>query len=132
MPMNMPPPGGLPSPMTQAPANAGAASSPQGNQGNIHAAMTKIKNAVQMLGEALPLIPMGTEEHSKVAKVIADLSKGLSSAMTNNPQLEMAAMQQAMKAKAQSAPMDAMARQFSAGQGAGQPPATSQPQPEAA
>jgi len=127
MPMNLPPSGGLPSPMTQAPANAGGATMPQGNVGNIHAAMVKIKNAVEMLGEALPLIPLGTEEHSKLAKIIADLSKGLHGA-SENPQLQMAALQQAMKQKAQNAPMAAMARQFSAGQGAGAPPATEQPQ----
>ncbi len=126
MPMTMPPAGGLPSPMTQAPANAGAASMPQGNAGNIQAALIKVKNASKMLEEALPLIPFGSEEHIKLQKILTQLSEAVKKA-GDNPQLQMAAMQQSMKSQAQSAPQAAMARMFSAQQGAGQPPATEQP-----
>lgn len=128
--MQMPPAGGLPSPMTQAPANAGAASMPQGNAGNIQAALIKVKNASKMLEEALPLIPFGSEEHIKLQKILTQLSEAVKKA-GDNPQLQMAAMQQSMKSQAQSAPQAAMARMFSAQQGAGQPPATEQP-PQAA
>lgn len=127
MPMNLPPQGGLPSPLTQAPANAGAASMPQGNAGNIQAALVKVKNATKMLEEALPLIPMGTPEHEKIAKMIAELSKGLGKA-SENPQLEVGSLLQMAKNNAQSAPMAAMSRMFSGQQGAGQPPAMPQPQ----
>ena len=57
---------------------------------------------------------------------ISELSKEISEA-GENPQLETGAMLQAAKNNAQSAPMAAMARMFSGQQGAGQPPATSQP-----
>lgn len=127
MPMNLPPSGGLPSPMTQAPANAGAATMPQGNAGNVHAALTKIKAGTKMLQEALPLIPIGHEKHMKLMKIISDLSKEIGEA-GENPQLETGAMLQAAKNNAQSAPMAAMARMFSGQQGQGQAPANAQPQ----
>lgn len=130
MPMNLPPSGGLPSPMTQAPANAGAATMPQGNAGNVHAAITKIKAGTKMLQEALPLIPIGHEKHLELMEIIKKLSKAVGEA-TDNPQLETGAMLQAAKNNAQSAPMAAMARMFGAQQGQGQPPATAQP-PQAA
>lgn len=129
MPMNLPPSGGLPSPMTQAPANAGAAAMPQGNAGNVHAAMVKVKNAAKMLEEALPLIPFGSEEHEKLAKIITELSKGIGKAGGgSNPQLEVGSLLQSAKNSAQSAPMAAMARMFAGQQGAGQPPAMPEPQ----
>lgn len=130
MPMNMPPPGGLPSPMTQAPANAGSAAMPQGNAGNVQAALVKVKNASKMLEEALPLIPFGSEEHIKLQKILTQLSEAVKKA-GENPQLQMASMQQSMKNQAQSAPMAAMAKMFSGQQGQGQAPAMAQP-PEAA
>lgn len=123
MPMPLPPQGGLPSPMTQAPPNAGSMAMPQGNQGNVQAAMTMVKNAAEMLGKALTLIPMGSEQYTKVAKIVSDLSKGIGE-VSENPKLQMAQMAAQMKQKAQGAPIEAMMRQFSASQGAGQPPAT--------
>lgn len=126
MPMNLPPQGGLPSPLTQAPANAGAAAMPQGNHGNIQAALVKVKNAAKMLEEALPLIPFGSEEHEKIAKIITELSKGIGKA-SQNPQLEVGSLLQMAKNNAQSAPMAAMAKMFSGQQGAGQPPAGAPP-----
>lgn len=129
MPMPVPPPGGLPSPMTQNPANAGSMGAPQGNQGNIQAAMVKVSGAVKMLQEALPLIPLGSEGHTTLAKVINDLSKGIAKAQSN-PQLEIASMHNSQKNVAQDAKMAAMARMISAQQGQGQPPAM--PQTDAA
>lgn len=127
MPMNLPPSGGLPSPMTQAPANAGAASMSQGNAGNVQAALTKVKAATKMLQEALPLIPIGSEKHMELMEIIKKLSKAIGEA-GENPQMETGAMLQAAKNNAQSAPMAAMARMFAGQQGQGQPPATAQPQ----
>lgn len=126
MPMNLPPAGGLPSPLTQAPENAGAAAMPQGNRGNIQAALLKVKTAVKMLEEALPLIPFGSEEHSKIAKIITDLSKGAAK-VSENAQLEASSLMNSARNVAQNAPMQNMARMFSAQQGAGQPPASPQP-----
>ena len=126
MPMNLPPAGGLPSPLTQAPANAGGAAKIQGNQGNIAAAMTKIKNAVQLLQEALPMIPMGDELHTEVLKTAIGLSKHLKKG-EETPQLDIASLLNTIKQKASSAPQMAMARQFAGGgESAGAPPALPQ------
>lgn len=127
MPMNMPPSGGLPSPLAQASPNAGGMTQQQGNQGNIQAALVKIKGAAKMLEEALPLIPFGSEEHEKLAKIVMDLSKGIGKA-GNNPQLEAASLQSAAQNVAKQAPMQNMARLFAANPGAGQPPAQAQPE----
>lgn len=125
--MQMPPSGGLPGPLAQAPANAGAMVSPQGNQGNIGAALVKIKNALKMLEEALPLVPMGDELHTDLLNTMKQLSKPLKKS-SDNPQMEVGSLLQMAKQNAQSAPMAAMARMFGAGQaGAGQPPAMSAP-----
>lgn len=130
MPMTTPPPGGLPSPLTQAPPNAGPMAMPQGNQGNIGAALVKIKNACKMLEEALPLIPMGDELHTDVLNTLKQLSKPLKKGGGENTQLEVGSMLQMAKNNAQSAPMAAMARMFSGQQGQGQPPATGAPPPQ--
>ena len=125
MPMNLPPSGGLPSPMTQAPANAGAATMPQANAGNIQAALTKIKAGTKMLQEALPLIPIGHEKHLKLMKIVSELSKEIGE-VAENPQMESASLQSAAQNVAKQAPMANMAKMFGASQGAGQPPATAQ------
>src|ERR1700677_1010684 len=125
MPMNLPPSGGLPSPMTQAPANAGAATMPQANAGNIQAALTKIKAGTRMLQEALPLIPIGHDKHLKLMKIVSELSKEIND-VSENPQQESASLQAAAQNVAKQAPMANMARLFGAQQGAGQPPATAQ------
>ncbi len=126
MPMpNLPPPGGLPGPMMQGSPNAGSPAQQQGNQGNIGAAMTKIKNAVQLLQEALPLIPMGDELHTEILNSLKSLSKKLKDG-NDSPQLDIASLLNTIKQKAQMAPQAAMARQFAGGAGAGQPPATPQ------
>jgi hypothetical protein len=127
--MPTPPAGGLPSPLTQGSPNAGGATQPQGNQGNIAAAMVKVKNAIQLLQEALPLIPMGDELHTEILNSAKSLSKHLKKG-DESPQLDIASLLNTIKQKAASAPQAAMARQFAGGAGAGQPPAT--PQPEAA
>lgn len=113
MPMQMPPPGGLPSPMTQPPANAGSMTQQGGNAGNIQSALTKVKAAAKMLEEALPLLPMGSEEHERLAKIVMDLSKGIGKA-SSNPQQESAALQSAAQNVAKQAPMNDMARMFGA------------------
>lgn len=119
--------------MTQAPANAGPGAMQQGNAGNIHAALIKVKNASKMLEEALPLIPFGSEEHIKLQKILTQLSEAVKKA-GDSPAMQMAAMQQSTKNMAQGAPMAAMAKMFSGQQGQGQPPAmpSPSPQPEAA
>lgn len=128
MPMQMPPAGGLPSPLTQSPANAGPMAMPQGNQGNVGAALVKIKNACKLLEEALPLIPMGDELHTDILNTLKQLSKPLKKGGHENPQVEISSMLQSAKNNAQSAPMAAMARMFPGQAGAGQAPAMPAPQ----
>lgn len=125
MPMSLPPSGGLPSPMTQAPANAGAATMPQANAGNINAALTKVKAAMKMLEEALPLIPMGNETHTDILDALKKFSKHMKTD-GGNAQQESASLQSAAQNIAKQAPMAAMAKMFGGQQGAGQPPATSE------
>lgn len=125
MPMNLPPSGGLPSPMTQAPANAGSAAMPQANAGNVQAALTKIKAGTKMLQEALPLIPIGHEKHIKLVKILSELSKEIAE-VGDNPQQEAASLQSAAQNVVKQAPQAQMARMFGAQQGAGQPPATAE------
>lgn len=122
MPMNMPPSGGLPSPLTQGSPNAGSMTQQQGNQGNIQAAMVKVGAAAKMLEAALPLIPMGSEEHERLAKIISELSKGLGKAASTSQQ-QASSLQSEAQNVAKQAPMQNMAKMFGANQGAGQPPA---------
>lgn len=129
MPMNLPPAGGLPSPLTQSPANVGPVSMPQGNAGNIQAALVKVKSAMSMLEAALPLIPMGSDAHSDILDALKKFGKHMKS-VGENPQLQTASLQSEAQNVAKQAPMANMARLFSAQQGSGQAPAT--PQPKAA
>lgn len=129
MPMPFPPSGGLPSPLAQAPQNVGGVSMPQGNQGNVGAAIIKVRASMKMLEEALPLLPMTNELHTDILNALKQFSKHLKTA-DENPQLEIGSVIQMIKNNAQSAPMAAMTRMFSGQQGAGQPPAMA-PQPAA-
>lgn len=126
MPMMIPPSGGLPSPLAQAPHNSGPGAMPQGNLGNIQAALVKVQNASKMLQEALPLIPFGSEEHIKLQKILTQLAEAVKKA-GENPALQIASMQASIKNQAHNAQMSQMARMFAAHQGAGQPPAVQPP-----
>lgn len=130
MPMQMPPAGGLPSPLTQGHPNAGGMTQQQGNQGNIQAALVKIKAAVKMIDEALPLIPMGDDMHTELHKASMSLSKAVKEAHVSAQQ-EAASLQSAAQNVVKQAPMAGMARMMGAQQGAGQPPAIAE-QPQAA
>jgi len=125
--MNVPPQGGLPPSMTQSPPNAGPVTMPQGNQGNIAAALAKVSAGLKMFEEALPLIPMGSEEHTAVLDAIKGVAKHLKKG-EENAQLEQAAMVQQLKAAPGQAQQAAMARMMATQGGQGQAPAMPQPQ----
>lgn len=127
------PAGGLPSPLANASPNMGAVSAPQGNQGNIQAAMTKISSGMKMIQEALPLIPMGSEIHTEVLKAVTSLSKVMNKEgeSPTTPKLDISSVLQMIKQHTQNAPQNAMARMLPA-QGANQPPATGAPPSPAA
>jgi len=107
----MPPAGGLPPSLRQSPPNAGPVTMPQGNQGNVAAALSKVNAGLKLLEEALPLIPMGSEEHMAVLDAIKGLSKHLKKG-EENAQLEQAALIQQLKSAPNQAQMAAMARKF--------------------
>jgi hypothetical protein len=71
------PPGGPPgaSPMMAPRPNLGPVSQPSSNPGNTAAALLKIKNALGLLQEALPNIPMGDQLHTLVLDTIKKLAK---------------------------------------------------------
>lgn len=129
MPMNMPPQGGLPPSLTQSPPNVGPVTMPQGNQGNIAAALAKVSAGLKMFEEALPLIPMGSEEHTAVLDAIKGVSKHLKKG-EENAQLEQASLVQQLKAAPNQAQQAAMARMMATqgGQAPAMPQETSQPQ----
>lgn len=122
------PAGGLPSPLAQASPNAGPISSPQGNQGNVQAAMAKISSGMKMIQEALPLIPMGSEIHTEVLKAVTSLSKVMNKEgeSPTTPKLDISSIMQMIKQHTQNAPQNAAARMMPA-QGANQSPATGAP-----
>lgn len=122
MPMTMPPEGGIPSPLAQAPANAGPMAMPQGNQGNISAALVKVRASMKMLEESLPLIPMTNDLHTDILNALKQFAKHMKEDAENS-QLEAASLQAAAQNVVRQAPVAQMARIFSANQGSGQPPA---------
>lgn len=102
----------------------GGGTVPQANQGNMNAALIKVRNAAKMLEEALPLIPMGNDLHTEILNTVKGLAKHLKKG-DENPQLEQQSMIQQIRQQAQGAPMAALARMFGGGGGGeGQPPAT--------
>ena len=117
-----PPPGGMP---PAAPA-IGPATLPQGNPGNAAKAMNDVRNAVRMLEEALPKIPMGSPFHEAVMKAAQGLLKHLQPGDGNNG-LELQSLLQAAKQQSQGAPMAALMRMGQPGGGGGMPPAMPPP-----
>lgn len=85
----MPPFGGpIPPGLTGAPPGAGPAVAPHGNPGNQMESLGKLKQAVTMLQEALPGIPMGTTLHKNVMSSISNIGKHMSE-MQDSPQMKM-------------------------------------------
>lgn len=121
--------GGMPpglAALGQARPNIGPVPTPQGNPGNVHAAVMKIKNALQLLQEALPLIPLGSDIHTGVLKATQDLSRHMKDAEVA-PASEMQSLLQSARQSAQTQPMQALSRLFPQGQGGG--PALPPPPP---
>lgn len=106
--------------MAQAPANVGPVSQPQSNQGNVAAGMEMIKNAINMLQQALPLLPMGGELHDSAVNSVKMLSKHVESTQENQG-LQMSGLVELIKNMSANAPMQQMAAAFP--DASGQPPA---------
>lgn len=82
----LPPGAGAPPGGQAPPSNLGPHTIPQGNPGNAMQAMAKIQQATQLLQEALPQIPMGSEGHQKLMKIVSDLTKQIGETKANMQQ----------------------------------------------
>lgn len=128
MPLPMPGQAPAPSPaIAGAPPHAGPATMPQANQGNLAAAMQKVRIGMKALEEALPMIPMGSPLHSKIHKVALDLAKDLPQG-DENPALQLQSLVQMLRNSSQQQPMNALSK-LMPGQQPNTPPAT---EPQAA
>lgn len=119
------PAGGLPPGMGAPPGNLGAVTIPQGNPGNLKAALEKLHGAAQLINDAIPSIPLGTPLHSEVLKLATTLNKHLGEAK-ENAQGTIQTMLQAIQQMKQNPQMGAL---HGAAPGGAPPPP--QPQPPA-
>lgn len=123
--MAMPPPNAA---VNRLPPGGIGIAAPQPQMGNQAAAMGKVRNALQMLQEALPGLPMGQPVHSDVLSAVKNLSKhiepGPAGGAHEGPDIQ--ALMQSLKAAAQSAPQAALMR---ANTGGGAPGAPMMPPP---
>ncbi len=106
----LPQPNQGPNPLAQAPAHAGPVTVPQANQGNAAAALVDVKNAVQLLQKALPMIPLGSPLHADILEVTKKLSKHVSQEGGGTDGLQLQSLLQMIKQSTQNSPMQAMMR----------------------
>lgn len=118
------PQGGLPPGMGAPPGNLGAVTIPQNNPGNLKSALEKLHGAAQLINDAIPAIPLGSELHGKVLKMATELNKMLGEAKENS-QGTIQTMLQAIQQMKQNPQMGAL----HPGAPGGPPPP--QPQPPA-
>lgn len=111
MPMPMPPmPGpaaGLPPSISPATPNAGPVAVPQGNQGNTAQALTLVRNALEMMQKALPMIPMGSPLHGDLLRGISAISKNMDQSQDNKGVDVQSLLQQARQ-QSQQSPLQAL------------------------
>ena len=104
-------PGQPPPQLGAAPPNLGAATQQQGNPGNMAQAISAVRNAVRMLEQALPNIPMGSPLHDDVLKVTQSLSKHMQPG-EGGQGLDLQHLMQMVRSQSQQAPMGALQRMF--------------------
>jgi hypothetical protein len=112
MPGGGAPPGGAPGPggpMGAAKPNIGPVTTPQGHPGNAAGALNDVRNAVRMLEQALPNIPMGSPLHSELLATTTKLAKHLTPG-EGNQGLELQSLIQMARQMSQSQPMAALSR----------------------
>lgn len=107
----MPMPGqpGLPPSMAPAQANAGPAAVPQGSQGNTAQALSLVRNAVEMMQKALPMIPMGSPLHGDLLKATSTISKHMEQ-QGGNKGVDVQSLLQMARQNAQQSPLGALNR----------------------
>lgn len=101
---------GMPPSMSPAPANAGPVAAPQGNQGNSAQAMSLIRNAIEMLQKALPMIPMGSPLHGDILNATSKISKHMEEAGGQNKGVDLQSLLQMAKSASQQSPVQALNR----------------------
>ena len=91
--------------------NIGPVTTPQPNAGNAAAGMSKVRNAIQMLEEALPTIPMGTPAHTEILNTLTKLSKTFSSEGGGGQKgIDLMSLLQSARQASQASPMAALSR----------------------
>jgi hypothetical protein len=118
----------LPPNVAQAKPNSGPALAPQAQPGNAAAAMQQVKSGATLLNKAIGSVPMGTEFHTKLLKILTDLNK-LMSETPDNPGMQATALMGQARQTAQTAPMQALQKLYPQAQ---PPGAGGQPPPPAA
>ena len=107
------PPTGVPAPMAKPPGSAapniGAAAQPQGNSGNAAQAMSLVRNALEMIQKALPMLPMGSPLHGDLLKAVSSMSKHIDQSQMNKG-VDLQSLLQMVKQSSQQSPMAALNR----------------------
>ena len=108
----------------QSKPNSGPAVSPQAQPGNAASAMLKIQNAAQLINDALPSVPMGSEIHGDLLKIATNLNKIISKVPQNPGAQATGLVQQARQLSQQGPAQAALAQMFpqQPSGGAGAPP----------
>ena len=113
MPGGPPPTGG---------AGTGAATAPGPMAGSAQQGLTGVKVGLEALQKALPMLPMGSELHSKVMKAISSISEHLAEGAGQGGNQIQALMEMMRNAKTQGGPnMGAMMPGGPSGAGGGIP-----------
>lgn len=103
-------PGQPPSPAAPPGAGAAPAAPPQQqNQGNAAQAMSLVRNALEMLQKALPMIPMGSPQHEALLKAVSTLSKGMEH-NEGNKGVDLQSLLQMARQSSQQSPVQALNR----------------------
>ena len=92
--------GGLPGAAPRAPANVGNVTVPSVNAGNQVAAHAAIKNAAELLQQALLQLPMGGESHTELLNIVKKLST-LTQEAQSDPAAQIQSLVQAARAASQ-------------------------------
>jgi len=101
--------------------NVGPVTTPQPNAGNAAAGMSKVRNAITMLEEALPMIPMGTPAHTEILGTLSKLTKTFSGGSGGGEKgIDLMSLLQSARQASQSSPMAALSKMMAP---QGQPPA---------
>lgn len=109
-------PGGAPPP--PGPTGTGPASAPGPMAGNMQEGISAVKAGLEALQKALPMLPMGSELHTAVAKTIVDIGKHVEKAGMGGDQSAMIQQLMEMARSAKTNP----AAQAALPQGGGAPP----------